>query len=263
MRYTDFAGVIFDVDDTLLDNKPPGTTMGLHEYSRLLTAHEIGKRRGNLNLQKFTARQCAQAFEDAPEHSLRGAVWQMLVMAGEVTDGEVQPDHPLLIEMMIRKDELHEGVLRTKGREVSGATRFVKALAANGLEHKLAIASTACRRDIDIFLGMTDLIRFFPDARIIAREQLTHAKPHPQAFNLAFATLGLPEGTRTQVVAFEDDPRGIMSAKAAGLYTCAITTRFTKKDLAKLAVPPDLIADSYAEFARLFDLPFTPAAPVV
>lgn len=120
---------------------------------------------------------------------------------------------------------------------------------------KLAIASTANRRDIDAFLEMTDLAQYFPDNAIIARQQLTHPKPHPDAYDQAFVALGLPEEARARVVAFEDDPRGIMSAKAAGLYVCAIATNHSKESLARLAVPPDLIASSFSEFARLLGVP--------
>jgi len=71
---------------------------------------------------------------------------------------------------------------------------------------------------------------------------------------MAFAKLGLSESDRGQVCAFEDDPRGIMAAKAAGLFTCAITTRYSREHLAALEVAPDLIADSYLEFAGHFGL---------
>jgi beta-phosphoglucomutase-like phosphatase (HAD superfamily) len=64
---------------------------------------------------------------------------------------------------------------------------------------------------------------------------------------------------RRYVVAFEDDPRGIMSAKAAGLYTCAITTCYSRQLLAELEVPPDLIADSFAQFATLLGMPSAPS----
>lgn len=256
LTFSDFAGAIFDIDDTLLDNQPPGEPLGLHELSRLMAAQEVGRRHDIAGLRDFTSAQSTQAFVDAKVHTVFAAVWQMLVMAGEATqDEEMDLNNPLLQEIVKLKEELHEDLLRTKGREVPGATKFVAMLAENGLADKLAVASTACRRDIDVFFEMTQLGRFFPEARVISREKFTHAKPHPEPYNLAFAALGLPESARAKVVAFEDDPRGVMSAKAAGLYTCAITTRVSRERLAGLAVPPDLIAGSYAEFSELFGLP--------
>ncbi len=256
LRYSDLAGVIFDVDETLLNNFPPGEKMGLHGESRLVAAHRIGERRGIAGLKNFTYEQCVESFHKSQIHSIYGVVWQMLVIAGEISEQQTfDPDHPLVKEMVELKEHLHEELLRTKGVEVEGATAFVKALSDNGLAGKMAIASTATRRDIDMFFEKTGLGEFFPNEKIIARQQLTHPKPHPDAYNQAFAALGLPESARGKVAAFEDDPRGVMSAKAAGLYACAITTIHKREDLEKLAVPPDLIAESYAEFAGLFGLP--------
>lgn len=251
---TPIQGAIFDVDDTLLSNHPGGAPIGLHERSRLAAVHAVGKRTGNIRLKSFTPQQSADAFVNAQAHTLQAAVWQMLLMAGEVTGQTIEPDHPLLNEIMQLKDDLHEVILRTEGQEVPGASLFIQKLVDNGLETNVAIASTASRRDIDIFLEMTRLDRLFSDDKIISRERFTHAKPHPEAYNLAFAALDLPEKARRQVVAFEDDPRGIMSAKTAGLFTCAITTRYDKQTLALLETPPDLIASSFAEFEQLFGL---------
>jgi hypothetical protein len=50
-----------------------------------------------------------------------------------------------------------------------------------------------------------------------------------------------------------------MAAKAAGLYVCAITTRFDRASLNSLEVAPDLIADSFQEFAGQFGLVLEPA----
>jgi beta-phosphoglucomutase-like phosphatase (HAD superfamily) len=254
ITYTTIRAAIFDVDDTLLSNYPLGSSVGLHERSRLAAAHEIGKRRGSIGLQCMTPQQCADSFVNASAHTLQAAVWQMLLVAGEVTSETIDPNHPLLNEIMQLKDDLHEVILRTEGREVPGATAFVQKLVDGGVGTNVAIASTAFRRDIDIFLEMTQLGRLFSEEHIISRERFTHAKPHPEAFNMAFAALGLPEKARKHVVAFEDDPRGIMSAKAAGLFTCAITTRYDKQALASLETPPDLIAGSYAEFEQLLGL---------
>lgn len=251
LKIDDVQGVIFDVDDTLLNNYPPKFPFGLHERSRLKAAQEVGKRHGIQKLIKFTDEQAFQAFNDAPEHSLNGAVWQMLIMA-EAAQGEIDLAHPLLLEIVELKDRQHEDVLRKHGREVAGACAFVARLADRGFKDNMAVASTAYRRDILVFFEMADLHRFFPDHRIISRENFTHPKPHPEAFETALKTLSFKD--KSKILAFEDDPRGIVSAKAAGLFTCAITTRFSKKDLAGLAVPPDVVAESYDEFAKFLAL---------
>lgn len=252
MNISDVRGVIFDVDDTLLNNFPPEFPLGLHEHSRLRVAHEVGKRRGIVALQNFTAEDCFRAFVDAPEHSVHGALWQTLIMTG-LASGDIQHDHPLVLEMLELKEKIHEEVLREHGWEVPGASAFIETLAINHeLADRLAVASTANPRDIILFFDKYNLHRFFAPHRIISREQFTHAKPHPESFEIAFETLDLPD--KTGVIAFEDDPRGVQSAKAAGLRVFAITTRIRREQFEAMDTPPDHIAGSYAEFRRLLGM---------
>lgn len=254
LKIDDVQGVIFDVDETLLDNFPPHMPQGLHEHSRVIVAHQVGKRHNIPALSAFTNEQSLQAFTDAQEHSIHGAIWQMLIMAGQV-QGKIQRDHPLLVEMLDLKEALHEDVLREHGREVPGASRFIEALATkHNLGDRLAVASTANRRDIMLFFDMYNLHRFFPPERIVSREQFTNAKPHPEPFELAFKTLNLPN--KTGVIAFEDHPRGVQSAKDAGLFTCAITVVTKPEEFAKMDNPPNLMAGSFAEFAELLGIDY-------
>lgn len=252
MKISDVKGVIFDVDDTLLNNYPAHIPMGLHEHSRLQTAHAVGERHGIRGLQTFTMEQSFQAFRDAKIHSVHGAIWQMLIMTEQVK-GEVQFDHPLLVEMVQLKDEIHEEVLRVHGREVPGATKFIQALVRAGLQNRLAVASSANPRDVNLFFDIADLHQYFPSERIITRVDVEHTKPHPETFEKAFKTLKLK--SKKGVLAFEDDPRGVQSAKAAGLYVCAITTRFSREVFEATETPPDLICNSFAEFAAALGLP--------
>jgi HAD superfamily hydrolase (TIGR01509 family) len=252
-KYSDFAAAIFDMDDTLIDNYPPGHPDGLHEESRLLAIRDVGKRHNVPELLAFTTEENVIAFRDAPVHSLEGAVWNVLTMCGLVNGDAIDTMHPLFREIVDLKEKWHEQALRDYAIEVPGAAKFVRLLAKNGFQDRMGIASTAFRRDIFLSLEILGLQDLFPDERVISKDRFTHAKPHPEAFEKALAALGLhlpPE----KVLAFEDDPRGIMSAKAAGLFTCAIATRYTKKELAAKPVPPDLIADSYAEFEVLLGL---------
>lgn len=245
-------GIIFDVDDTLLDNKQvPGPS--LHEQSRLAAVHEAGYKHELRLLAEFSHEDNFQAFKTAKTHSLEGAVWNILHKTGVVDTDEIDHDHTLLQEIVTRKNVLHEQIILEEGEALEGAVGFIEALAANGLANHMAIASTAIRRDIDIFLDKTGLKELFPDERVKSKESTTKLKPDPEVFNLAFASLDLAESDRPHVCAFEDDPRGVTSAKAAGLYVCAITTRYSKTELLTAETPPDLIADTYEEFTRYFE----------
>lgn len=253
LSITDAVGAIFDVDETLLDTGVADHKNTLHERSRMQAVREAGERHNIPELVAVTPEENLQGFLDAPVHSLEGAVWHIMYTKGVVTTIDVEPTNALLREIVARKDELFEDLLRTEGKAFPGAVEFVAWLAASGLKGRMAVASTAIRRDIDIFFELTGLNQYFPSERIISKDDVTHAKPHPEAFDKAFLTLDLPETARANVLAFEDNPRGIMSAKSAGLYTCAITTMYSKETLAALEVAPDLIADSFDEFHKLLE----------
>jgi HAD superfamily hydrolase (TIGR01509 family) len=254
-KFTDFAAVIFDMDDTLMSNHPPSFPFGLHEESRRLASQVISERYDVPELALRPPEYHLQVFRNAAEHSLEGAIWQTL-LDHNLVEGEIDRSHPLLREFVDLKEDLHGDIMRREGLEVPGAAAFVRLLAEHGFADKMAIASTAYRRDVFICLEKLDIEEFFPPERIISKDMFTHAKPHPESFQMALASLKLPKNVKpAQVLAFEDDPRGVASAKATGLFTCAITSRFSKKEFAALEVTPDLVADSYAEFAQLFGLP--------
>lgn len=248
-------GGIFDVDDTLLDNRPGVPGSGLHERSRLAAVHEAGVRHGIPGLAQLSVEDNLRGFLDAPVHTLEGAVWNIMMMTGLADSEVLNPDDPLLREIVDRKNELHEAILLEHGREVPGSTDFVRDFGAlPSVGGRLAVASTAVRRDVGLYFGMVGLDSYFSAERIITKESITHPKPHSEAFDMAFNSLGLPESDRRLVCAFEDDPRGIMAAKAAGLYVCAITTRYTRHELMRLGIAPDMASDSYGEFREYFDL---------
>lgn len=255
LSVSELQGAIFDVDETLLDTGVADLANSIHERSRRQAILEVAKRRNIPALLDLSIEQNLRDFFEAPTHSLHGAIWQTMYRTGVVPSDEVDSSNPLLREMADRKNELYEVLLRAEGKPFPGAIDFVKWLAAHGLADHLAIASAAPRRQIEIFLDIANLRTYFPDKRIIAFEDLTHSKPHPEAFDKAFLTLKLPDSARPQVLAFEDNPRGIRSAKDAGLFTCAITTVHSAQELRSQPAAPDCIADTFDEFRKLLTRP--------
>lgn len=258
LQLLQIKGVIFDLDDTLLDNGPAGKPAEwLHSRSRLAAAHAVGKEHNIKALQDLTPEANASMFLTAKVHSLPGASWNILYTQGLVESEDIDvnsPMYPLLLELVARHHELHEAILRKYGREVPGASAFVKYLASHGFRDKLALATSSFRQDIDIFLEKYELGNCFPEERIISYEKVTRPKPDPECFDLAFRSLGLSDDQRRQVLAFEDNPRGLLSAKAAGLYTCALTTRYGRDAPELHATKPDMIADSFAEYRALLGI---------
>ena len=259
-NFKQIKGVIFDFDDTMIDNGPlDNPSEWLHARSRLRAVHEIAKEHGLSTLLSLTVEENNLAFTTAKVHSIQGAVWNIFFMKGLVDTDDIDTSHalyPIIEEIAGRKNILHEPLLRKYGVEVPGVSDFIKNLGENGLSKTLAIATTALGSEVKIFIEKYGLSYLFPPDRIISAEKLTRPKPDPESYNLAFRSLELPESDRRYVVAFEDNPRGIRSAKSAGLYVCAITTRTDRDNPALIASGPDLIAGSYSEFEKLLNVPW-------
>lgn len=246
-------GVIFDVDDTLLDNHPATLSMGLHEQARFYATKDVGRRHGIETLINVTEAQNKTVIQRAREHSVEGSVWQFLYESGLVGEPEIDRSNALLQEIVSRKHELYEPVLREFGAPIPRAVEFVKAVSflTNG---SLAIASGAQKASVAAFFEVTGLSAYFEANRIFCREDYDLPKPDPISFDMAFRSFGLREQDRHRVLAFEDDPKGVESAKRAGLFVCAITSRFTAEELAKAEFKPDIIQSSYVEFADVLGI---------
>lgn len=243
-------GAVFDVDDTLLNNQPAWICKGtIQDMTRLQAIHQVAERHDLPGLRSLTEEENLEMFDRAKVHSLAGAVRQIL-SEKQIIAEDTPLNHPLITEIVAAKDELHLDVLRKFGRAVSGVDQLLHTL-GNEQNSPLAIASSGIRRDINYFLDtITSFRQFFPNERVISLESVRpgYTKPHSEPFDRAFGTLGLPDEQRKNTLAFEDDPRGIISARKAGLFTCFITTRFSADDPMVKAAQPDLTFRTYEEF---------------
>jgi len=250
----EIRGAIFDIDDTLLDNNPlvNGEKIlhnNLHQRAKLIAVKRVGEEKRVQQLIDMTAEESYKAFVEADVHTIEAGIINMMIRAG-LTKNLVE----YLEAIVAEKDRIYGEVLLREGEPVDGAVEFVQGLAkAKGIEDKMAIASTATRSDIKLFLGKSGLYTFFPDERIKSKESVTRPKPDPEVYRAAFESLGMP-GLEGNVLALEDDPKGIESARRVGLFVCAITTRYSQEELEKLKYPPHIIADSYADFSDTFGL---------
>jgi len=86
-----------------------------------------------------------------------------------------------------------------------------------------AVASNSEREWVDRVLGITGLTSRF--RAIATADEVTHSKPAPDVYLLAAERLGV---TPEHCVAFEDSPRGLAAAHAAGMFTVAVPTALTR-----------------------------------
>ncbi len=86
-----------------------------------------------------------------------------------------------------------------------------------------AVASNSDREWVDRILSLTGLAGHFDT--IATADEVTHPKPAPDVYLLAAQRLAVPPSA---CVAFEDSPRGLAAAHAAGMLTVAVPTPLTR-----------------------------------
>jgi len=86
-----------------------------------------------------------------------------------------------------------------------------------------AVASNSDREWVDRILDITGLTGRFQT--IATADEVEHPKPAPDVYLLAAGRLGIPP---EHCAAFEDSPRGLAAAHAAGMFTVAVPTALTR-----------------------------------
>lgn len=86
-----------------------------------------------------------------------------------------------------------------------------------------AVASNSERAWVDRVLDITGLTARFQT--IATADEVAHSKPAPDVYLLAAERMGVAP---THCVAFEDSPRGLQAAHAAGMFTVAVPTALTR-----------------------------------
>ncbi len=102
-----------------------------------------------------------------------------------------------------------------------GVLALLDALAEAGTP--CAVASNSDRPWVDRVLDITGLTSRFQT--IATADEVEHPKPAPDVYLLAASRLGVPP---QHCAAFEDSPRGLAAAHAAGMFTVAVPTAMTR-----------------------------------
>jgi HAD superfamily hydrolase (TIGR01509 family) len=137
-------------------------------------------------------------------------------------------DDVALAAMIAAKAALFHDVAAEGVVPYAGVVELVRALAGRV---PLAICSGALRSDIEPILAMLGLDQAF-DCMVTA-EDVAASKPDPASYRLSVQRLQqhFPAIAPDHVVAIEDTPAGIISAKGAGLKVLAVTNSYPAADL--------------------------------
>jgi HAD superfamily hydrolase (TIGR01509 family) len=121
-------------------------------------------------------------------------------------------------------DVYNETILRVLAQPLDptpGAVNLLERLEAAGV--RLALASSSQRQWVEATLCSLGIERFFEV--VVTGSDVEEGKPDPTIYRLAAQRLGL---TPDSCVAIEDAPKGIQSAKRAGMRVIALVTPYTQ-----------------------------------
>jgi HAD superfamily hydrolase (TIGR01509 family) len=104
---------------------------------------------------------------------------------------------------------------------VSGAAVLLENL--RGEHIRLAVASSSRSVWVETCLEALGVRDYF--AAVVTGDMVTRSKPDPEIFLLAGERLGTPP---PQCFAVEDSPKGVAAAVAAGMFTIAVATPYTR-----------------------------------
>lgn len=116
---------------------------------------------------------------------------------------------------------------------IDGVAVFIQRLVDSGIRR--AICSGALRSDIDLMLAGSGFANAFE--AIVAADDVKHGKPDPEGYLLALDKLnhsGDPVKACESVV-IEDSHWGLEAAAAAGMNPVAVTTTYSRNELAAKA----------------------------
>ena len=184
-------GVIFDWDGVIIDSEPH------HQQSWERLAEELGRPLPEGYFKKSFGMKSERIIPEILQWS------NDPVEIRAITD---------------RKAALYREIMKKEGvAPLPGAEPFLHRLKNDSIP--CAVASSTPRQNIACVLERIDLQHFFRD--IVAAEDVTHGKPHPEIFLLAARRLGLPAD---RCVVFEDSQVGIEAGLAAGMKVIGVAT---------------------------------------
>lgn len=174
--------VVFDMDGLMFDSEPLYFEVGRQVLAR--RGKEMTRELANamMGLRRGEALEVMRAW-----HSMEDAV--------EVLDRETE--------------ELYFEVVGARLKPMAGLLELLALLERRGLPR--AVATSSARRYADHALVRFDLTDQF--AFILAAEDVSEGKPHPEIYQRAAERFGLPPA---QMLVLEDSQAGLRSAKAAG-----------------------------------------------
>jgi HAD superfamily hydrolase (TIGR01509 family) len=208
------AGVVFDIDGTLLDNMP----FHIEAFEAFTAAHGLPAL--TLEMRKWMdGRRNSDIFPRLFERAM--------------TEPEIE-------SLSHEKESAYRRLSAGRLEPLSGLIRLLDALDAAGVP--IAAATSAPRDNVLHTLRELGLAERLA---VIARsDEVAHGKPEPDVFLEAARKLGVKA---EDCVAFEDAPMGVVAAARAGMTVVAVTTSYPADVLGTTDPPAALVVSHFDE----------------
>ena len=206
------AGVVFDIDGTLLDNMP----FHIEAFEAFTAAHQLPPL--TLEMRKWMdGRRNSDIFPRLFERAL--------------TEEEIAT-------LSLEKESGYRRLSAGRLEPLPGLLRLLDALDAAGVP--VGLATSAPRDNVEHTLrelGLSERL-----ATIARSDEVAHGKPEPDVFLEAARKLGVKAA---DCVAFEDAPMGLVAAGRAGMTCVAVTTSYPPEVLGATEPPPVIVVPDF------------------
>ena len=211
------AGLIVDMDGTLLDTEPLYTVA----TQKLLDPYGV-------------------------EYTL--ALKKRCIGGDSKRSAQIVIDHydlPLSAELFLQEREGFLKALFVNAPEIGGAAKFIQSASESVIP--IGLATSSYSELVELKLSGKRWSEGFDTMVSGDDPELKRSKPAPDIFLLCAQRLGIDP---SKCIAFEDSPNGITAARAAGMQVIAINSPYVEDtDLEEAS----LIIDHYDELADLFN----------
>jgi len=196
VREPGYRAAVFDLDGTIVDSEPRSR----QALRRLFDVHRVPH--DEALLRRFVGRRGPEVFAEL-DHLFPGR--HPAQLSAEVGSYFHEPGQPPLAAL-------------------PGAVELAGQIHRQG--DPLALVTSAGRAHAVPTLAGLGLLGLFQV--IVAGDDVTLGKPHPEGFRRASEELGIAP---SRCVAFEDSPAGLAAARAAGMYCVAVATTHPRSEL--------------------------------
>lgn len=197
------AAVIFDFDGVIVDTEP----LHYQAFQKILAPCNLG-----YSWEDYVA--VYMGFDD------RDAFREAFKQGGiALSEGELE-------QLIARKADIFQEVIAAGVAPYPGVTALINKLHEQGTP--LAICSGALRSDILPIIQQLGVASCF--THIITADDVPHSKPDPTCYRIAtqqlIAAYSEQLSPEAPIIAIEDTPAGISSAKGAGLQVVAVSNSY-------------------------------------